>query len=195
MKINNYASDLYKNKDLKLHKTSIPGLLLIDLVVFGDSRGWFKENFQREKLVAQGFPKNFNIVQNNVSSNKNTGVTRGIHAEPWDKYISINSGKIFCAIVELRSNGVFGTVETFELTPGNAIFVPRGCGNSFQTLTDNVDYTYLVNDHWSPDAKYTLTNLADPDLHIKWPIPLDKAIISDKDKNQPFLKDIKPFEV
>jgi dTDP-4-dehydrorhamnose 3,5-epimerase len=75
-----------------------------------------------------------------------------------------------------------------------AIYVPKGCGNSFQTLTSGVVYTYLVDAHWSPESKYTLTNLADPALGINWPISIDKAIISEKDKTHPFLKDITPFK-
>lgn len=176
--------------ELKVRKTKINGLLEFDLAVHGDNRGWFKENFQREKLVALGLPTDFQVVQNNISFNEKKGVTRGIHAEPWDKFISIAFGSVFAAIVDFRQGESFGVVETFTLDPGKAIYVPRGCGNSFQTLEDNTVYTYLVNEHWSPDAKYTLVNLADPDLAIRWPIPLDQAEISDKDKNHPNLKDV-----
>src|SRR5688572_30761287 len=70
--------------DLAVKETSIPGLFEIDLVVHGDSRGWFKENYQRAKLEALGLP-HFEIVQNNFSYNEEVGVTRGIHAEPWEK--------------------------------------------------------------------------------------------------------------
>ena len=186
----NYDPSLYDNKEIKITKTRIPGLLLIDLVLNGDDRGWFKENFQKEKLETLGFPKGFKVVQVNVSANKEKGVTRGIHAEPWNKYISIQAGKIFNAIVDLREGENFGKLETFEIGPNKAIFVPEGCANSFQTLTSNVIYTYLVDEHWSPEAKYTLINLADKTLNIKWPIPLEEAIISDKDKSHPFLKDL-----
>jgi dTDP-4-dehydrorhamnose 3,5-epimerase len=190
MGLDNYSSSLYENKEIGIKKTKIPGLLSIDLVLNGDERGWFKENFQREKLVAQGFPRDFQPIQMNVSANKERGVTRGIHAEPWNKYISIQSGKIFTAIVDLRKGKSFGLVETLEMTPGKAMYVPKGCGNAFQTLTSDVLYTYLVDAHWSPEAKYTLVNLADPELNISWPIPLNEAIISDKDKGHPLLKDL-----
>jgi dTDP-4-dehydrorhamnose 3,5-epimerase len=193
MKFNNYNPNYYENRELKVHKTEIPGLLLVDLVVNGDERGWFKETFQRQKLVELGFPADFEVIQNNASSNEQRGVTRGIHAEPWDKYISLTRGMAFSAIVDVRDGPTFGKVETFTLTPDKALFVPKGCGNSYQALSDNVDYTYLVNAHWSPEAKYTHTNVADPDLKIDWPIPLNQAIISDKDKAQPYFKDITPF--
>jgi dTDP-4-dehydrorhamnose 3,5-epimerase len=181
-------------QELRVHETSIPGLLQFDLVVNGDSRGWFKENFQREKLVALGLPEAFDDVQNNISLNKR-GVTRGVHAEPWDKYISLACGSVFAAIVDFRKGDTFGQVETFELNPGKALYVPEGCGNSFQALEDGTAYTYMVNKHWSPEAKYVLVNLADPALGIDWPIPLAQAEISDKDKNHPPLLSIQPMEV
>jgi dTDP-4-dehydrorhamnose 3,5-epimerase len=72
--------------------------------------------------------------------------------------------------------------------------VPRGVANSYQTLEDNVTYTYLVNEHWSVDAKYAAVNLFDTELKIDWPIAQEQAIVSDKDKNNPLLKDVTPME-
>lgn len=179
---------------LAVHQTEIPGLLEFDLAVHGDNRGWFKENYQQEKLRELGLPENFTVVQNNISFNEKAGVTRGIHAEPWEKFISIGFGKVFAAIVDFRQGDNFGVVETFELHPGKAIFVPRGCGNSFQTLESNTVYTYLVNEHWYPEAQYTLVNLADEQLGINWPIPLNQAEVSEKDRNHPPLAQIKPMD-
>jgi dTDP-4-dehydrorhamnose 3,5-epimerase len=187
----NYSEELFDNKELKVHKTKIPGMLIIDLVLHGDERGWFKESFQQEKLIEQGFPKDFIPLQNNVSSNKEAGVTRGIHAEPWNKYISLTRGEVFVAIVDLRDIGTFGTTETLRMTPNKAIYVPKGCGNSYQTLTPNVEYSYLVDAHWTPEASYTMLNLADSSLEINWPIPLEQAILSEKDKKHPFLNQIR----
>lgn len=189
----NYNPELFENRELHVRELSIPGLLLVDLVLNGDDRGWFKESFQKEKLTAQGLPESFTPIQNNVSSNKETGVTRGIHAEPWNKFISLTRGYAFSAIVDLREGETFGTVETINLTPANAIYVPRGCGNSYQTLCPDVEYSYLVDAHWFPEAQYTMLNLVDPTVDIKWPIPLDKAIISDKDKAHPALEDVAPM--
>jgi dTDP-4-dehydrorhamnose 3,5-epimerase len=180
--------------ELHVSKTDIPGLLVVALAVHGDSRGWFKESFQKAKMVEQGFPADFNVIQNNISYNAQRGVTRGIHAEPWDKYISISVGSAFAAIVDLRKGDTFGKVLTFELNPGIALYVPRGCGNSYQSLEDGTTYSYLVNEHWSPDAKYTHVNLSDPDLKIQWPLPLEMAELSPKDKVNPMLKDIQPME-
>jgi len=182
-------------KELKVTETEIPGLLIIDLPVHGDNRGWFKENWQREKMVAAGLP-DFNPAQNNISFNASVGTTRGIHAEPWDKYVSVATGRIFGAWVDLRAGESFGKVVTVELGPDTAIFVPRGVGNSFQTLEENTAYTYLVNDHWSADAVsgYSFLNLADETVAIDWPIDLAKAELSEKDRNHPRLNEIKPLE-
>jgi dTDP-4-dehydrorhamnose 3,5-epimerase/reductase len=177
--------------ELNVRETAIPGLLHFRLPVHGDNRGWFKENYQREKLLPLGLPEDFVVVQNNISYNETRGVTRGIHAEPWDKFISIAYGSVFTAIVDLREGSTYGALETLTLTPGDAIYVPRGCGNSFQTLDDHTVYAYLVNEHWSAEAEYTLINLADPELAIDWPIPLDQAEISDKDKSHPTLAELK----
>ena len=181
--------------ELTITTTQIPGLLLVQLPVHGDARGWFKENWQREKMVAAGLP-DFGPVQNNISFNAAVGTTRGIHAEPWDKYISVATGKIFGAWVDLRAGENFGTVFTTEITPGQAVFVPRGVGNSFQTLEENTAYTYLVNDHWSADAQqlYTFLNLADPTVAIDWPIPLDQVVLSEKDRNHPYLDAVTPMD-
>lgn len=175
-------------KELAVRETKIPGLLVIDLPVHGDERGWFKENWQREKMMKLGLP-DFKPVQNNVTYNEAIGVTRGVHAEPWDKLISLAFGKVFAVVVDLRLGKSFGTVETFELTPDTALFAPRGVGNSYQTLEKGVIYTYLVNKHWSPDVKYSAVNLADKDLNIPWPISLEKAELSEKDRANPSLSD------
>jgi dTDP-4-dehydrorhamnose 3,5-epimerase len=182
-------------KTLAIRETTIPGLVLLDLPVHGDNRGWFKENWQREKMVALGLP-DFGPVQNNISFNDKRGATRGIHAEPWDKYVSVATGKIFGAWVDLREGDTFGTVFTAELDPSTAIFVPRGVGNSYQTLADDTAYVYLVNDHWSAEAQseYTFLNLADSTAAIDWPIPLEEAERSEKDLAHPALADVVPMK-
>ena len=177
---------------MRIETTPIPGLLIVHLDVFNDNRGWFKENWQREKMVAAGLP-DFEPVQNNMSFNEKKGTTRGIHAEPWDKFVSSAQGRYFGVWVDLRESGSFGTMVTVEVDESVAVFVPRGVGNAYQTLADNVTYSYLVNDHWSEDLipEYSYVNLADPTLAIDWPIPLDQAEISEKDRNHPLLGDAK----
>ncbi|UUT35747.1 bifunctional dTDP-4-dehydrorhamnose 3,5-epimerase family protein/NAD(P)-dependent oxidoreductase [Microbacterium elymi] len=178
-------------KPLRATPTPIPGLVVWELPVHGDSRGWFKENWQREKMTAAGLP-DFGPVQNNISFNDAVGTTRGIHAEPWDKWVSLATGRIFGAWVDLREGPTFGAVFTCELDPSRAIFVPRGVGNAYQTLEADTAYTYLVNDHWSPDASYTFLNLADETAAVDWPIPLADAELSAKDAAHPGLAEVTP---
>jgi dTDP-4-dehydrorhamnose 3,5-epimerase len=179
--------------NLAVNETNIPGFFVVDVVVHGDNRGWFKENYQRAKMEALGLP-HFEIVQNNISYNAEKGVTRGLHAEPWEKFISVANGRVFGAWVDLRKGDSFGQVLTLEITPDKAVFVPRGVANGYQTLEDNVSYTYLVNEHWSADAKYASVSLFDEEIGITWPIAKDQAILSEKDLGNPLLKDVTPME-
>ena len=179
------------------HPTDIPGLIFFDVTTMEDARGYFQEKYQKAKLVAAGMPQDFNIVQNSLSFNKDAGVTRGFHAEPWDKYISVVTGKVFAAYVDLRKGDTFGKVVTTEITPTAAVFLPQGVANSFQTLEPDTYYLYSVNAHWSADNydNYCFVNLADSGLAVEWPIALDKAVVSDRDRSHPSLKDITPMEV
>ena len=188
-------SDFAFEKDLSVTETGIEGLKVVELSVHGDSRGWFKENWQRAKMVALGVP-DLHVVQNNVSFNAERGVTRGIHAEPWDKFISVATGSVFGAWVDLREgSATYGRVYTTTLDPSRAIYVPRGVGNSFQALEDGTAYTYLVDAHWSAELKgtYTFVSLADPELGIDWPIPLSEATLSEADLHHPALADVVPM--
>lgn len=180
--------------DLAVEPTNIPGFYVITLPLHGDNRGWFKENYQAAKMEALGLP-HIDVVQNNFSYNEERGVTRGLHAEPWEKFISVANGSVFGAWVDLRKGESFGQTLTLEITPDKAVFVPRGVANGYQTLAEKVTYTYLVNEHWSADAKYTFVNLFDPSLGIEWPIAQAEAIISEKDAAHPLLKDVIPMEV
>lgn len=183
-------------KELRATETGIAGLRVIDLAVHGDARGWFKENWQREKMLALGVPDR-RWVQNNISFNEKRGATRGIHAEPWDKLISVATGSVFGAWVDLRAGSeTYGKVYTCVLDPSKAIYVPRGVGNSYQALEDGTAYTYLVDAHWSLEQKktYTFVNLADPELAIEWPIPLDRCEVSDADRGHPLLRDVAPMQ-
>ena len=172
----------------------IPGMLEFDIPVHGDNRGWFKENFQKEKMLPLGFPNSFfseDKLQNNVSfSRKN--VLRGLHAEPWDKYISVaDNGRVLGAWVDLREGESFGNVYQTEIDASKGILVPRGVANGFQVLSDVVAYSYLVNDYWALELKpkYAFVNYADPTLGIKWE-DVTNAEVSDADKNHPLLKDV-----
>ncbi|WKY78492.1 dTDP-4-dehydrorhamnose 3,5-epimerase family protein [Leuconostoc lactis] len=172
----------------------IPGMLEFDIPVHGDNRGWFKENFQKEKMVPLGFPESFfaeDKLQNNVSFSRQ-GVLRGLHAEPWDKYISVaDNGKVLGAWVDLRAGESFGHVYQTVIDASKGIFVPRGVANGFQVLSETVSYSYLVNDYWALELKpkYAFVNYADPTLGIEW-ADVAHAEVSEADKNHPLLKDV-----
>lgn len=179
-------------RELAVSNTQIAGLRIIDLPVHGDARGWFKEAWNVTKLRAAGLPP-FAPVQQNISMNGARGVTRGLHAEPWDKYVTVGSGSVFGAWCDLREgSATYGRTVTATITPDRAVWVPRGVANGFQALEDNTVYSYLVNAHWSPEASYSFVNLADPTLNIAWPIPLDQATCSEKDHEHPLLADATP---
>ena len=93
------------------------------------------------------------ICKSNVSfSRKN--VLRGLHAEPWDKYISVaDEGKVLGTWVDLREGETFGNTYQTVIDASKGIFVPRGVANGFQVLSDKVSYSYLVNDYWALELK------------------------------------------
>jgi len=192
--MNDQTTSIDFGKELALHETNIPGLVWLDLPVHGDNRGWFKENWQQEKMTAIGLP-DFGPRQNNISFNATRGTTRGIHAEPWDKYVSVATGKIYGAWTDLREGDTFGQTFELEIDPSKAIFVPRGVGNAFQALEDDTAYSYLVNDHWVAGGEnYAFLNLGDETADIQWPIPLSEAELSDKDHAHPSLAEIEPMK-
>ncbi|AZA10153.1 sugar nucleotide-binding protein [Corynebacterium pseudopelargi] len=185
-------------KAVAARPTAIEGLFILDLQLHGDNRGWFKEQWQRAKfrdldLDAPGARalKEFEPVQQNISFNASPGVTRGLHAEPWDKLVSVAHGRVFGAWCDLREgSATYGQVFSHEIGPDVAVFVPRGVANGFQALEPNTAYNYLVNGHWSPQAAYSAANLADPTLDIQWPLPIGE--ISQKDIEHPLLVDATP---
>lgn len=134
------------------------------------------------------------IAKQRFFSRKN--VLRGLHAEPWDKYISVaDEGKVLGAWVDLREGETFGNTYQTVIDASKGIFVPRGVANGFQVLSDKVAYSYLVNDYWALELKpkYAFVNYADPSLDIEWE-NLEEAEVSEADKNHPFLKDVKPLK-
>jgi dTDP-4-dehydrorhamnose 3,5-epimerase len=177
------------DKSLIAESKIIPGLFKIDMLINVDSRGSFTELYQEEKLHSFGLPK-LKIVQTNLSVNNQKGTLRGLHAEPWNKYITPLKGQVFVAIADIRADN-FGKCETFELKFGQAIFVPRGCANSYLTLTKEVFYLYQVDAHWQAGQKYPSVHVFDPDLNIKWPMQKDEILLSEKDSVNPSLAQLK----
>ncbi|HET9850447.1 MAG TPA: dTDP-4-dehydrorhamnose 3,5-epimerase family protein [Candidatus Saccharimonadales bacterium] len=181
-------------REVRVTHTDVPGLLVIGMEVRPEGRGWFKENFKREKFESLGFPAGFEIVQNNISYHAQRGATRGIHAKPYDQFITIASGSVFAAIVDLRAGDGFGKTASFELNPGISLFIPRACGQAFQSLESDTAYSSMMNGYDSPDTPTTSINLWDAELNVQWPIPLEWAEVAESDKSHPNLKDIQPIQ-
>jgi dTDP-4-dehydrorhamnose 3,5-epimerase len=178
--------------EVRAEPTEIEGLLEITIPVHGDERGWFEENWQSAKMADAGVPPQ-DFVQQNVAFNAAAGVTRGIHAEPWTKYVSVACGRVFAAIVELRAGHGFGTVVCRELTPDKALLIPVGCGNSYQVLEPATAYIYLTTGLWSPSVSYPAVSPLDPELAIAWPLAGDRAVLSPKDLAAPPLAEFTPL--
>lgn len=191
------TEDFFEKKLAGKEIRAIPGMIAFDIPVHGDNRGWFKENFQKEKMLPLGFPESFfkdGKLQNNVSLSRK-GVLRGLHAEPWDKYISVaDNGSVLGSWVDLREGDSFGHVYQTVIDASKGIYVPRGVANGFQVLSETVSYSYLVNDYWALELKpkYAFVNYADPALNITWD-DVENAEVSDADKNHPLLKDVVPL--
>lgn len=156
---------------------TIDGLEVHRLTVHKDNRGWFKENWSGQKLT----PK-----QHNVSFNARRGATRGMHAEPWDKWVSVATGRVFGAWVDMREgSATFGEKFTCEIGPDTAVYVPRGVANGFQALEDNTTYIYLVNQRYSPGGAFCSYK------EVDW--PLEPTELSAKDLEHPMLIDATPL--
>ena len=120
-------TEQFFEKELAARKIeAIPGLMEFDIPVRGDNRGWFKENFQKEKMLPLGFPESFfaeGKLQNNISfSRKN--VLRGLHAEPWDKYISVaDEGKVLGTLTDVIETGA-NDVYIVDRVDGEEVLLP-----------------------------------------------------------------------
>jgi dTDP-4-dehydrorhamnose 3,5-epimerase len=176
---------------MEIAQTEIADLYYIKLDIYPDKRGNFREAWQQEKLTKLGLPQ-IAPVQFNVAESVK-GVTRGIHAEPWQKYLHVAYGEVFAAIVDIRpESNTFGKVLTFNMNSNNALLIPIGCANSYQVLSERASYTYLVTAHWKAKQRYAAIALNDSTLNIQWPIPKDNQIISEKDLANPTLKELFP---
>lgn len=171
--------------------TSISGLLILERPAFSDERGFFKEVFHLDELEKiLGYP--FKPIQWNHSKSK-PGVLRGQHAEDWNKLIYPVTGELFAGVVDIRpDSATFGKLETFTFDDGNrsALFIPKGMANSFcVTGESDVDYLYLVDAYYDGSDTRAIA-WDDPDININWPIK--NPIISERDKNNPRLRELFP---
>ena len=183
---------LKNHMDHKYIKTTqIPGLLILERPIHSDKRGFFRELFRRDDLE-EIIGMKFDGVQMNHSHSL-PGVIRGIHAEGWNKIIYPVTGSAFIAIVDIRPDSpTFAKVETFHIGDDNrkGLFISNGLANSLCAIgPSNVDYIYLVDAYYDGSDTRAIA-WDDPDLNINWPIK--NPIISERDKNNPKLRDLFP---
>ena len=170
---------------MKTQTTEIEGIVIIEPQVFGDSRGYFMENYQKEKYAAAGIDVTF--VQDNESMSR-YGVVRGLHyqAEPFAqaKLIRVVAGCVLDVAVDIRKDSpTFGKVFTLELSSDNKLqlFLPHGIAHGFAVLSETAVFTYKCDNFYAPQYERTI-RFDDPSLAIDWKIPVANRIISDKDK-------------
>ena len=170
---------------MKTQTTEIEGIVIVEPQVFGDSRGYFMETYQKEKYAAAGIDVTF--VQDNESMSR-YGVVRGLHyqAEPFAqaKLIRVVSGRVLEVAVDIRKNSpTYGKVFTLELSSENKLqlFLPHGIAHGFAVLSETAIFTYKCDNFYAPQYEHTI-RYDDPILNIDWRIPVDQRIISDKDK-------------
>ncbi|MFO0388822.1 MAG: dTDP-4-dehydrorhamnose 3,5-epimerase [Alphaproteobacteria bacterium] len=163
----------------------IEGLKIIQLKVFGDSRGFFVERYHAGRFAEAGLPTDF--VQDNHSRSA-SGILRGLHYQhtpPQGKLVGVTRGRIWDVAVDIRSHSpTFGKYHAVELTGDNGVlfWIPAGFAHGFCVLGDEpADVMYKVSGLYNQQGEGGIA-FDDPDLGIKWPIK--NPVISERDKNQ-----------
>ena len=179
---------------MEIIETPIKDLVIIKPRVFEDARGFFCETYNEERYQAAGIKQHF--VQDNQSKSS-YGVVRGLHFQlaPFSqaKLVSVSIGSVWDVAVDLRRNSpTFGQWYGVELTAENHLqfLIPQGFAHGFSVLSETALFTYKCDNLYHPEVDGGLM-FNDPDLNIDWKIPVDKAIISDKDMKHPLLKGLK----
>lgn len=177
---------------MEIIKTNIDGVVIIEPKVFVDNRGYFFESFS-QKIFEEKVCKT-SFVQDNESKSS-FGVLRGLHFQkpPYaqSKLVRVIKGKVLDVAVDIRKGSpTFGQHVSVELTEENKrqFFVPRGFAHGFVVLSEEVIFQYKCDNFYAPQHEGALA-WDDPDLGIDWQIPIDKIILSDKDKKHKQLKD------
>lgn len=182
---------------MKFTPTTIPEVILIEPRVFGDSRGFFMETYQRQKFAENGIAYEF--VQDNHSSSLQ-GTLRGLHYQirhAQGKVVRVVAGVVFDVAVDLRrSSPTFGKWVGYILSAENKnqLWIPPGFGHGFYTLSDLAEVVYKSTDFYSPAYERSIM-WNDPDINISWPaLSEEKLIISPKDAQGANLKQAEVFE-
>ncbi|MDE6654779.1 MAG: dTDP-4-dehydrorhamnose 3,5-epimerase [Muribaculaceae bacterium] len=184
---------------MEILKTSIEGPLIIKPKVFKDSRGYFFESWT-QRNIEQAIGK-ITFVQDNESKSVR-GVIRGLHFQspPFaqSKLVRCVTGCVLDVIVDIRKGSpTYGQHISVELSGDNhlQLFVPKGFAHGFAVLSEEAIFQYKCDNYYAPEADGGIS-LLDKSLNIDWRIPLDEAILSDKDRNRPSLRDfVTPFRI
>jgi dTDP-4-dehydrorhamnose 3,5-epimerase len=178
---------------MKITKTKLEGVVIIEPDVFGDNRGFFMESWNKKKMEEAGLYYDF--VQDNHSKSTVKGTLRGIHFQKSDKaqakLVRCVKGAVLDVAVDLRKNSpTFKQWVGVELSEENKkqLLIPRGFGHGFVTLTDDVEFLYKADNYYAPEADAGIC-WNDPDIGVEWGI--ENPILSEKDKKNQFLKDCK----
>jgi len=175
---------------LKVSETSLPGVKILEPIVYGDHRGWFMESFCQDWFSDVGIPINF--VQDNHSFSASKGTLRGLHYQlnpkAQAKLVRCTRGTIFDVAVDIQKGSpTYGKWFGIELSEENKkqLFIPTGFAHGFITLTDLTEVQYKVNEYYAPEyERGILWN--DPSIGIKWPLNVP-PVLSKKDEISPLL--------
>ena len=170
---------------MEFEETEIPGVWIVRPRRFGDRRGYFMETFRRDEFErATGLSVDF--VQDNESFSRR-GVVRGLHFQRGEfsqaKLVRVSHGRVIDVAVDLRPGSpAFGRHVAIELSAENAlqIFIPRGFAHGFAVVSDEACFQYKVDNLYAPQAEATI-RFDDPEIGVKWPIPIEEMTLSPKD--------------
>ena len=176
---------------MKVIETALPGVMIIEPAVFGDSRGWFMESWSTTKMKEAGL--NYDFVQDNHSFSAQKGVLRGIHFQksPYAqaKLVRCTRGAVLDVVVDLRKDSpTYKNWVAVTLSEENKcqLLIPRGYGHGFVTLTEDVEFLYKADNLYNAEADRSI-RWDDPELGIDWETV--NPILSAKDAQAPMLKD------
>ncbi|OFX63513.1 MAG: dTDP-4-dehydrorhamnose 3,5-epimerase [Bacteroidetes bacterium GWB2_41_8] len=177
---------------MKIIETSIPGLLILEPRVFADTRGYFLESYNQQKLSEAGISTVF--VQDNESKS-GRGVIRGLHyqLEPYaqSKLVRVIQGSVYDVAVDCRKGSpTFGQSFGLELSEENKLqfFIPKGFAHGFSVLSETAVFSYKCDAFYNPAAERGIL-YNDPALQINWRIDVSEAIVSGKDAILPLFAD------
>ena len=186
---------------MEVIKTAIDGVLIIEPRVFKDSRGYFFESFSKREFdekVGAILGHTIDFVQYNESMSS-YGVMRGLHFQkmPYtqSKLVRCVKGAVLDVAVDIRKGSpTFGQHVAVELTEDNhrQFFIPRGFAHGFAVLSETAVFQYKCDEFYHPEADGGIC-IKDESLGIDWKIPVEKAILSEKDMKHPCLKDAESF--